>query len=135
MGKVGALQHELGSVVATPNDVITSDTTPAEALRWSATQFAPDKGMWAGQLKVACRNPLTNESSYWLQQLSVKFTADTATLGVDPLPAPLVLQDAVLVDTTFSISFDESNIVVSVQGVEDAVLFWGASLFVDMMQF
>lgn len=134
MGKVGALQHELGSIVATPNDVITSDSTVVEVMRWSATQYAPDKGVWAGQLKVMCRNPLTNESSYWLQQIAVKFTVDTADLVV-PLPTPLVLQDSALAATAFSVTFDESNIVVNVQGIDEAVLFWGASLFVDMMQF
>lgn len=133
MGKVGALQHELGSTVATPNDVITSDASLVEAMRWSATQFSLDKGVWAGQLKVICRNPLTNESSYWLQQLAVKFTEDSAALVVD-LPDPVVLQDSALSSATFVISFDASDIVISVQGLDNAVLFWGASLFVDMLQ-
>ena len=134
MEKDSVIQHELGSVVATDGNIVTADANVLEVARWSGSAYASGNGMWCGLVKVVCRNPLTNDSGSWFQQIAVKFTPDSAEL-VGTLPAAQVIKDDALADAGIILTFDGSNTVVSVQGLSDAVLFWGFSIFVDMMQY
>lgn len=132
--KQKVVQHDLGAVIATDQEVITTDATETELLRFSGVGYTQGNGMWTASVRVVARNPLTNDSASWSQQVAVKNTTDAAEF-IGSLPPALVFKDAAIDDIDIALTFDGSSLVVSVTGLANAVVFWGAAITVDMMQY